>query len=372
MKKKITVIALFLSAVLFLQSCDQIQPYIDMFGSSQTEETTEEEEITDAETVLIPRAEFTDPLTGAPTDSDRSKSRPVAIVVKNDRAASPQYGLSRSSVLYEALVEGGLTRFLAVYSDISDAGKVGPVIDSRSYFFDFANNHNAVFVQAGTTKHGNETQVSYGVTALDAIIGDMAPGFYRDPVMRAERGMENSILTDAKGLVSRAQQYGITTTVSTRVLPYTTLDYLQNREMTGGAYCTYLSIPFSTNMTVEYSYSTLTNKYTRSQYGAPHIDAETGDALSFTNIIVIIADHTTIDQASGEMDISHSGRGNGYYVYGGSSIMITWQRTDGENPIKLFEADGLTPLQISSGNTYIAVVSPRLSGKVEFERTAEK
>ena len=69
------------------------------------------------------------------------------------------------------------------------------------------------------------------------------------------------------------------------------------------------------------------------------------------------------------MNIVNTGKGSGYYIYGGSSIMITWQRTDGENPIKLYEADGLTPLQISSGNTYVAVVSPRLSGKIEFERS---
>ena len=70
---------------------------------------------------------------------------------------------------------------------------------------------------------------------------------------------------------------------------------------------------------------------------------------------------------SGEMSIINSGRGSGYYIYGGSYVMITWQRTDGNNPIKLFAADGSTPLEISSGNTYIAVVSPKLLGRIEFE-----
>jgi len=370
MKKATILLSVLIAALFFLQSCDKIEEFVNNpFGwQTQTEAATTEEELEIPETLEIQRAEFVDPITAEPTDKDLSKSRPIAVVIKNDRTAAPQYGLSDAAVLYEASVEGGLTRFVAIYSDVGKVDKVGPVIDSRACFYDFAANHNAVFVQAGTTTQGNKVQVSRGITALDAIVGEMTPGFYRDPSLQAARGLENSVLTDANGLKTRALQYGVSVTSDRKVLPYSTVDYLLNREMTGGSYCTFLSIPFSTNMTVEYVYSTLTNKYSRSQYGEIHTDAKTGKQLSFTNIIIIIADYTTIDLKTGEMSIANSGKGSGYYIYGGSKIMITWQRTDGANPIRLYEADGLTPLSISSGNTYIAVVSPRLSGKIEFER----
>ncbi len=370
MKRKPILIVILIAVILNVSSCDRINDIINPLVS-QTETETE----TDDETIAISRPvlpAYSDPLTGEPTDYDYSTSRPVAIVVKNDRIAAPQYGLSNAAVLYEALVEGGLTRFLAVYSDVSLTDKVGPVIDSRSYFYDFAANHNAVFVQAGTTTKGKEVQVARGITALDAIVGDMSPGFYRDPLLNSSRGYENSIMTDSNGLKSRAVQYGVSVQTANLTSPYKILDYLQTKEMNNAAYCTYLSIPFSTNMTVEYAYSTLTNKYTRSQYGGIHTDAATGKPLSFTNLIIIIADYNTVDLKTGEMSVSNTGSGNGYYISGGSSIMIRWQRTDGENPIKLFETDGLTPLEINSGNTYVAVVSPRLSGKIEFERTEKK
>ena len=377
MKKAALLLCIALCASLFLQSCDRIEQIGEFIknpfqSDTETEAETTVGELDAPESLEIQRAEFIDPITAEPTDKDLSKSRPVAVVIKNDRTASPQYGLSDAAVLYEASVEGGLTRFLAVYSDVGKVDKVGPVIDSRSYFYDFAANHNAVFVQAGTTTNGNKVQVSRGLTALDAIVGEMTPGFYRDQLLIAARGAENSILTDANGLKTRAMQYGISTTTVNQVLPYTTTDYLLNRDMRGGSYCTFLSIPFSNNMTVEYTYSTLTNKYSRSQYGEIHRDAKANKQLSFTNLIIIIADYNTVDIKTGEMNIVNSGKGSGYYIYGGSKIMITWQRTDGANPIKLYEADGLTPLEISSGNTYIAVVSPRLSGKIEFERTEQK
>ena len=363
MKKITLLLPLLIAALLCLQSCDYLQSFISQTTTApETEPETEEE----TEPPQIIRATYFDPITGEPTDTDISTYRPVAVVVKNDRIASPQFGLSKAGVLYEAAVEGGLTRFLAVYSNVSKVDKIGPVIDSRSYFYDFAANHNAVFVQAGTTAEGNKTQVARGITALDAIVGELSPGFRRDAQLSSSRGYENSVITDANGLKSRADQFGISLRTDKIVSPYRTIDYLQNRDMTGGKYCTHLSIPFSSNMTVEYAYSTLTNKYSRSQYGEPHVDAETGKQLSFTNLIIVIADHATVN-SSGELSIVSSGKGSGYYVYGGSCVMISWQRTDGVNPIKLFEADGLTPLEISSGNTYFAVVSPKLSGKIDFE-----
>ncbi|MBQ7699957.1 MAG: DUF3048 domain-containing protein [Clostridia bacterium] len=369
MKRKIILLMLLAAITVNTVSCDVINSFIyPQTTETETEET--EAEVTETQQIIKPA--FTDPLTGEPSDKDYTYSRPVAVVVKNDRKASPQYGLSKAAVLYEALVEGGITRFLAVYSDVSLVSKVGPVIDSRTYFYDFAANHNAVFVQAGTTASGNKAQVSRGITALDAIVGDMTPGFYRDELLNKARGFENSVVTDASGLKARASQYGVSLSVSARTSPYEITDYLLNREMNNGKYCTYLSIPFSTNATVEYSYSTLTNKYTRSQYGEPHTDAETGKPLSFTNLILLIADYNTIDQSTGEMEVVNNGSGSGYYVYGGSSVMIKWQRTDGTNPIRLYETDGLTPLKIAAGNTYVAVVSPRLSGKIEFEKAENK
>lgn len=366
MKRKIILLVLLFAVVINTVSCDQIKNIIyPQNTETETEEETEEETV---DTPRIIKPAFTDPLTGEPSDKDFSNSRPVAVVVKNDRKASPQYGLSKASVLYEALVEGGMTRFLAVYSDVSLVNKVGPVIDSRTYFYDFAANHNAVFVQAGTTASGNKAQVARGITALDAIVGDMTPGFYRDELLEKARGFENSVVTDASGLKARASQYGVSLAVSARTSPYEIMDYLLNREMNNGKYCTYLSIPFSTNMVVEFTYSTLTNKYSRIQYDEPHTDAETGKPLSFTNLILIVADYNVINQETGEMEVVNNGGGSGYYVYGGSSVMIKWQRTDGTNPIKLYETDGLTPLKIAAGNTYFAIVSPRLSGRIEFEK----
>ena len=367
-RSKPFLFVLLIIIVISITSCEEIEQFINLQNTETVTETDTETETEEETEQLIVRPKYTDPLTGEPTEKDFSTSRPIAVVVKNDRMASPQYGLSKASVLYEALVEGGMTRFLAVYPDVSLVEKVGPVIDTRIYFYDFAANHGAAIVQAGTTQKSAIEQRARGITALDAVNGEMLPGFYRDDLLIQARGTENSILTEADGLRTRAIQYGVTLSTSNHDSPYKIIDYLLTKEMRNGKYCTYLCIPFSSNMIVEYNYSTLTNKYSRTQYGSPHKDAVNGEVLSFTNLFVIIAEYNVLDPSSGEMGITNKGSGNGYYISGGSYETIRWERTDGSSPVEFYEIDGINPLEISAGSTYIAVLSPRLSGNIKFEK----
>lgn len=366
--KRITAALAALCALLSLCSCDTVNDIIGRFTDpgavTETEPPEETEEQTEEPVIST---KYADPLTGDPTDDDRSHSRPVAIVVKNDLLAAPQYGLSKAGILYEAPVEGGMTRFLAVYSDLSDVDGVGPVIDSRTYFYDFAANHDAMIALAGSTKAGRELEQKRKITALDAIVGELEPGFERNAELIAERGSENSILAKGSGLKMRAMSLGIETKTEKSAVPYKILDSLDNKEMSDGKHCSKLSIQFSANMNVYFTFSTLTNRYSRFQYGNKHVDAKTGDQLTFTNILIIFADQSTLAASSGELSFMASGKGTGYYVYGGSYIPITWTRTGGEYPIKLFEPDGKTQLTVSAGKTYIVILSTSARARVAFE-----
>ena len=64
------------------------------------------------------------------------KHRPLGVMIENHEEARPQSGLSSADIVYEAVAEGGITRFLAVFY-CQDAGVVGPVRSARTYFIDF-------------------------------------------------------------------------------------------------------------------------------------------------------------------------------------------------------------------------------------------
>ncbi|MBI2031328.1 MAG: DUF3048 domain-containing protein [Candidatus Levybacteria bacterium] len=87
----------------------------------------------------LPRTEEC-PLNGAMYSKQQKawweKHRPLGVMIENHEGARPQSGLSFADVIYEAVAEGGITRFLSVYY-CQDAGQLGPVRSARTYFLDF-------------------------------------------------------------------------------------------------------------------------------------------------------------------------------------------------------------------------------------------
>ncbi|MFA6485921.1 MAG: DUF3048 domain-containing protein [Candidatus Magasanikbacteria bacterium] len=77
--------------------------------------------------------------------------RAVAVMIDNHPVAYPQSGLDQASIVYEVPVEGGFTRFMAIYS-ASDLAveKVGPVRSARPYFLDWlAEYGDGVYMHSG-------------------------------------------------------------------------------------------------------------------------------------------------------------------------------------------------------------------------------
>lgn len=82
-----------------------------------------------------------------------STRRPLAIMIENHEEARPQSGLSRADVIYEAVAEGGITRFMAIfYCDaVARENIVGPVRSARTYFLDWASEYGGtpLYVHVG-------------------------------------------------------------------------------------------------------------------------------------------------------------------------------------------------------------------------------
>src|SRR6185312_8758095 len=79
---------------------------------------------------------FDDPFTPLPPivpPPGPSLPYPLAVMVENSPDARPQVGLDKADIVYEALAEGGISRFLALYLT-QDAEAIGPVRSTRHYF----------------------------------------------------------------------------------------------------------------------------------------------------------------------------------------------------------------------------------------------
>lgn len=75
--------------------------------------------------------------------------RPLAVMVENHQEARPQSGLTSADVVYEAVAEGGITRFMAVYlCNLADI-QIGPVRSARTYFLDWLSEYDALYAHVG-------------------------------------------------------------------------------------------------------------------------------------------------------------------------------------------------------------------------------
>ena len=73
---------------------------------------------------------------GALVSVDLANRHPVAVMIENSPDARPQAGLTSADIVYEAVTEGGITRFMGIFSQ-SYPTKAGPVRSARSYFIDW-------------------------------------------------------------------------------------------------------------------------------------------------------------------------------------------------------------------------------------------
>src|SRR3990167_724926 len=115
------------------------------------------------------------PLNGAKYTKNReetwNKRRPLGVMVENHTDARPVIGLSRADVIYEAVAEGGITRFLTVFL-CQDAGDIAPVRSARTYFLDWVSEYDALYAHVGganTPGHANALgQIrDYGIMDMD-------------------------------------------------------------------------------------------------------------------------------------------------------------------------------------------------------------
>jgi len=89
-------------------------------------------------------------LTGLWVPKEVGENRPYAIMFNNIKLASPQSGTSEAAILYEAIVEGGITRLMGIFEELNDT-RIGSVRSARHYFVSIADEYDAIYVHYGET-----------------------------------------------------------------------------------------------------------------------------------------------------------------------------------------------------------------------------
>ncbi len=326
-------------------------------GQSQTTPTVDPQDTqTEPEPVTEPEPEqYTgprNPLTNLPCEKDYTGKRPFAIMINNISIALPQVGVSKADIIFELPVEGGITRMMALYQDMSDAGTVGSVRSSRHYFLDIAQAFDAVYIHAGGSNQAYLAIKNRGINNIDGV-NSSPEMFFRDAARRSSMGYEHSLMMDTSLLDGVLSKKSIRTDLnSANTIPFAFSDEL---DMTGGETATTVTVRFSSSKRTSALYDEAEGVYKLTQNGANYIDGATSEQLAVTNVIVLYADFWQIaGDTAGRLDAKLTGSGEGYFACGGKYVPITWSKASTSDQFVLKLKDG-SPLTIKSGKTYFAI-----------------
>ena len=285
-------------------------------------------------------------LTGQWIKKKLAGKRPYAIMINNIKAASPQWGTSQASILYEAVVEGGITRMMGIYEDF-DSKRIGSTRSARHYFVSFADEYDAIYVHFGQTKYATAKMEELGVDNLSGLSGLGSTVFYRDSSIKAP----HNAFTSYDGIRKGTKAAGYRTKLRDHVNGF---KFYKKETKPEGDSAKKVTLGYSSYTAPYFTYDKKTAKYYRYQFGDKHIDRATGEQLAFKNIIIQVVDEWDIDKKGYQtMDIANTS-GKGYYLTDGKVTKITWTKNENKKTRVYYDSDG-NELKIHAGKTFISI-----------------
>lgn len=287
-------------------------------------------------------------LTGEWVSKEAGTRRPYAIMLNNIQAANPQSGIGQASILYECLVEGGITRLMGVFEEF-DAKRIGSVRSARHYYCSIADEYDAIFVHFGQTKYAIAKMEELGINNLSGLEAVGSTVFYRDSNIKAPHNAFASYDGIIKGTKSKKYRTEYRENCNSHYEFYES-----DTDLTSDKIANKVTLGFSNARKPYLVYNQETKLYDRFQYGGKHIDATTKEQLAYKNVIVQFVKEWDIDKNHYQTMAIENNEGNGLYITNGKAIPITWKKNEAKKTMSYYDKDG-NKLYVNTGKTYIAL-----------------
>ena len=306
-----------------------------MFTKSPKEESIEEP----IPEVPVPKLQIID---------EESNSRPIAVMINNHAQARRNHaGLQDAYVVYEMIVEGGLTRLMAVFKD-QDTDRIGSVRSSRHNYLDYALEHDAIYVHFGWSPQAESDIRTLGINNINGLYDN---GFYRDFSLGVD--YEHTAFTSMSAIRETISQKGYRTTSSQPLLLQYSIDEIGLDGREDAIIANSISLRYSAYVTSSYVYDPEQKVYDRSVNGEIHKDAVTQEQYHFKNIIIASVNNYNLD-SYGRQNLDTVGTGSGYFITDGYAVPITWSKPSRQAQTVYSYMDG-TEITVNDGNTFIQI-----------------
>lgn len=282
-----------------------------------------------------------------------SKSRPYAVMINNVGIARPyQSGLQDAYIVYEMIVEGGLTRLMAVFKDV-EIDRIGTVRSSRHYYLDYALENDAIYVHWGWSPQAESDMKTLGVNNINGLTYG-GKYFWKDKSLNVST--EHTAYTKTEMLKNATAKLKYREETNKELLLTYDADPVDYSTDETAKDAKNVEIVYSTSVKNKYEYDEENQVYKRSVNGKAHTDYVTKEQYTFKNIIVYQVQNSTIGgDAKGRQEFNNVGNGEGYYISNGKAIEIKWTKASRSEQTKYFVKSTGEKLVVNDGNTFIQI-----------------
>lgn len=295
---------------------------------------------------------------------------PLGVMIENHQDSRPQSGLSYADVVYEAVAEGGITRFLAVFY-CQDAPEIGPIRSARTYYIDMMSQYGAWPLYAhvgGANADGPANALGqldqYGWTGYNDLnqfsIG--FPVFWRDYTRQGHTvATEHTMYSTTSKLWDFAKtDRSITNTTkagdwSTNFVPYTFKEDHGNRSVSQTIHLDFWQDP---NYAVDWVYDPINNLYKRNNGGISHIDRDTNKQLTAKNLVVMLMQQLNANDGyenNVHLLYADSGSGKAIIFMDGQQTTGIWKKASRTAKLSIYDANG-NEVKFNRGNIWFNIL----------------
>jgi hypothetical protein len=287
------------------------------------------------------------PLTGEPAPSGGVPRRPaMAVKIDNYPTARPQSGLDKADVVFEEPVEGGITRYVAVFH-CNDASLIGPVRSARN-------------IDVGLLGQlGNPLLAHVG--GIDPVLANIEAS----PIVNVDIGMSNSLMIHPSGKVPPDADYTSTDLVygthPTMRMPPQPLFQYSSATPVGDPVST-VNIDYSSTSNVTWKYNASVHAFQRFYDGTMPDLLANGTQNTAANVVVQYVQITYGPWAENSMeglevqaDLYPDASGTAVVYRDGVAVPATWHRSTLGSPTQFVDGAG-NAIPMQPGQTWVEIV----------------
>jgi hypothetical protein len=296
-----------------------------------------------------PAQKYYSPLSGVEVANQAATKRQVtAVMIENSQTARPQSGIKPAGIIYEAIAEGGITRFLTLHQEDRPA-LIGPVRSLRPYYIDWLAPFDASVAHVGGSKNAlNEIR--------NGSYKDIDQFFNGSYFWRAkDRAAPHNVYTNFDKLDALNQKKGYTSSTFT---PFPRkLDSPAAKPNVNKINIT-ISGPIYNSV---YNYDAGTDSYLRSEGGAPHNDREAGRLSPKVVIVIKVPTQKGLEDGYREQ-MTTTGYNTAYIFQDGIVVQGFWRKSGKKSQIEFYD-HAARPIALNAGQTWVTVIAPDKSVK---------